>query len=319
MADDPTRIADVIDPEVLATMVLAELPNNTFLIPGVFTSSEFPIGTFGTVWEIPYNENLGDLETYDPTVDLSVQDQGQDVYRMIVIRKAAIYGADKIVKLAAYKDPMDYVTQQLATQVIPDMYMSTQITVLEGAIPTDNRYDGSAGVMRASQVRNAKQLLHDKGYRLKSILMHSKQFGDLEDNDEIVYQPKNTIYPLYGSQGNAIGLPPTPADMVPTVAGLVIFVSDNCTLGGTSPETYVAYLLSPNCMGHFWQQGLNIDLERYVKGKQDWISPDLDFVMCLHGVDYTSTSWTDANLGSTANYTLKWDHKLVGAVRLLTL
>ena len=33
MADDPTRIADVIDPEVLATMVLAELPNNTFLIP----------------------------------------------------------------------------------------------------------------------------------------------------------------------------------------------------------------------------------------------------------------------------------------------
>ena len=71
-------------------------------------------------------------------------------------------------------------------------------------------------------------------------------------------------------------------------------------------------------MGHYWQQDLNIDLDRDVIAKEDLISPDLDFVMTLHGVDYTSTSYTDANLQNTANYTLKWDQKLVKAVRLVT-
>ena len=73
MADTITRITDVIDPEILAQMVLLQLPNNTILIPGVFTTSEFPIGTKGTLWEIPYNNNLGDLETYLAGTDLTIQ------------------------------------------------------------------------------------------------------------------------------------------------------------------------------------------------------------------------------------------------------
>jgi hypothetical protein len=320
MADAITRITDVIDPEVLAQMVLLRLPNNTFLIPGVFTSSEFPIGTEGTLWEIPYNNNLGDFETYQAGTDLTIQKITQDKYSMVVIRKATIYAADKIVRLAAFKDPMDFVATQLATQTIPDMYMSTQILVLEGAIPAANRHAVVAN-MSAAAVRAAKIKLGDKMSELKHILMHSKQFGDLDAAGEVVYQPKNTILPLFTAstvpQVTNVGLPPS-GDLIATVAGLVIHVSDNCGALGTSPETYPSYLLGENAMGHFWQQGLNIDLDRDVKAKEDWISPDIDFTMCLHGVDYTSTSYTDANLQNTANYTLKWNQKLVTAVRLAT-
>jgi len=81
---------------------------------------------------------------------------------MVIIRKAAIYGAGKIVRLAAFKDPMDFVATQLSTQVIPKMYMSTQIYVMEGGIPPANRYDGSVAVMSATAVRAAKLKLGDK-------------------------------------------------------------------------------------------------------------------------------------------------------------
>lgn len=317
MPDVITRITDVIDPEILARMVLLQLPNNTILIPGVFTTDEFPIGTKGTLWEIPYNNNLGDLETYLAGTDLTIQKMTQSKYRMVVIRKAAVYATDKIVNNAAYKNPMDFISTQLATQTIPEMYMKTQIYILEGAIPAANRLTAGTN-MSAAKVRAAKLLLGDKLASLKHILMHSKQYGDLEAAKEIVYQPKNTLLPLYETQVTNVGLPPT-GDLIATVAGLIIHVSDNCTLGGGSPETYASYLLGDDAMGHFWQQQLNIDLDRDVKAKEDWFSPDLDFTMCLHGVDYTSTSYTVANLQNTANYDLKWDQKLVKAVRLLTL
>lgn len=313
-----TKITDVIDPEILAQMVLLKLPNNTILIPGVFTTNDFPIAEKGTVWTIPYNNNLGELETYVSGTPLTKQKLTQDDYNMVVIRKAAYYNADKIVKIAAYKDPMDYVGTQLATQTIPDMYMETQILIMEGGIPAANRYDGSAANMSAAAVRAAKLKLGDKASKLKSILMHSKQFGDLEAAKEVVYQAQNTILPLYETQTTQVGSPPQP-NMVATVAGLVIYVSDNCTLLGTSPEQYVAYLMGDSPMGHFWQQSLNIDLDRDVEYKYDVISPDLDFVMCIHGMDYTSTSYTKANLENTANYTIKWNQKLITLVRMKTL
>jgi len=148
--------------------------------------------------------------------------------------------------------------------------------------------------------------------------MHSKQFGDLDAAKEVVYQAQNTILPIYETQVTNVGLPHSPITIA-TVAGILIHVSDNCPLSGESPETYIAYLMGDAPMGHFWQQGLNIDLDRDVKKKEDWISPDLDFTMCIHGVDYTSTSYTIANLENTANYTLKWDQKLIKLVRMETL
>ncbi len=318
MADAPTLIADVIDPEILAQMIVLKLPNNTILVPGVFTTNEFPIGEKGTRWKIPYNNNLGDLETFIEDTNLTIQGMDQDDYSMVIIRKAAIYAAGKIVRLAAHADPMDFVATQLSTQVIPKMYMDTQILVMEGGIPDDNRYDGSAANMSAAAVRAAKLKLGDKMAGLKHILMHSKQFGDLDVAKEVVYQAQNSILPIYETQVTNVGLPHTP-NMIATVAGLVIHVSDNCPLGDTSPETYIAYLMGDAPMGHFWQQGLNIDLYRDVKKKTDWISPDLDFTMCIHGVDYTSDSYTNANLENMANYDDKWDQKLIKLVRMKTL
>ena len=313
-----TKITDIIDPEILGDMILEKLPNNTILIPGVFTTTDFPIATKGTIWEIPYDELLGDFETYLSGTDLTPQKLGQDSYRMAVIRKAAVYSSDKIVPIAAFKDPMQFVSKKLAEQNIPLMYFKTQLRILEGAIPPANRKDGSGAIISASVIRTAKLKIGDQAANLESILMHSKQFGDLETEKTIIYQPKNMIYPLFGTQTTDVGAPPKPANMVATVAGLIIYVSDNLTALGTSPETYRTYLLGEKAMGHFWQQQLNIDLDRDVLAKQDIISPDLDFVMVLHGVDYTSTAYDDADISNTANYTLKWNQKQVGAVRLVT-
>ena len=318
MADAQTRITDVIDPEILARMILLRLPNNTILIPGVFTTSDFPMGTKGTIWTIPYNDNLPEFETYLAGTDLTEKKLTQDDYNMVVIRKAALYVADKIVANAAFKNPMEFVTEQIVTQTLPKMYMDTQISVLEGAIPVANRYDGSGADISATVIRTAKLKLGDKAAQLKHILMHSKVFGDLEIAKEVVYQAKNTILPLYETQVTNVGGQPVSDNLIATVAGLIIHVSDNCPLGDTSPETYITYMFAEKAMGHFWQQNLNIDLFRDVKAKEDWISPDLDFVMTLHGVDYTSTSYTVGNLENQANYTDKWDQKLIGAVRIVT-
>jgi hypothetical protein len=92
----------------------------------------------------------------------------------------------------------------------------------------------------------------------------------------------------------------------------------------SSVYKYPTYLLGNEAMGMFFQKNLRIEKGReyLVGGGYDFYTVRADFVMCLHGVDYSESTnpqlYTSAALKSTSNYTLKWNQKNVKAVRVLT-
>jgi hypothetical protein len=311
-----TRITDVIDPEVLSRIVIRTILNNIFRIPGVFDGNEFSEGDPGTFWEVIFGNKLGDFETYDPDTPLTAQKLTQGRFGHVVIRKAALYGVDKIVKKAAKQNPMDYFSIQLPDKILETLMLST-INVLEGAIPAASRIDNNAVISRA-EINKAKYVLGDKASTLKWITMHSKIFQVLEDAGDIVYQPMGNILPL-ADPNQFMQVITNDQNFVATIAGLIIWQSDNVPVISGSPDEYVSYLTGDRAVGFYPQGALNIDTDRDITTKEDFISPDLDYVLSLWGTNYTGApSYTDADLSNVANYTTVWDVKEIPATRLLS-
>ena len=309
-----TAITDVVDPEILADMIVERLPDNTILVPGVYTSSEFAIPEKGTKWDIPYDKPLGDYETFIAGTPLTPQKFEQDKYAQVVIRKAAAYAADKVIRLGAARDPMASFADRAAEKTMEMYFKMMLIISTASSIAAGNMIAGGSAISLVA-VRAAKAKLGDKAQTLKYIIMHSVQFDTLNAAGAIIYQPENAMYPIQvAATVHTITDVKNPG-LVPTVAGLRVFVSDLVEL---ICSNYHAILLGDEALDNYWQQQMNVDLDYEVLEKESIISPDVDFVMVAHGVNYDATSYTDVELGKNANYTLKWDSKLVKVVSLPT-
>ena len=314
-----TVLTDVVVPEVLSDLIVLKLKDMVDLIPALFSSDAFPVPEKGTNWEIPYEDVLPDLETFLEGVSLTAQAQNQDKTNAVVRRAAAVYGRGKIVKLAAHSDPMNNIASKFTDGPLRREVFFHMIATLEGAIPTANRLDGSAGVAATAGFYNAKQKIGDQSDDLKWVLMHSKVFNDLAIAGEIIYQPAGNILSVAASNQRAQVLGELAAAIqVPTIAGMIAQKSDLVEVIAGTPTTYTSYLLGEKAMGFFIQQAVNIDQDRDIFLKEDFWSPDLDNVMTLFGMDYTSTAYGFTDLKNTANWGIKWDQKLIKAVRYLT-
>lgn len=313
-------IANIVNPQILSDIVNEKLTNMLATIPGLDTNSEFALGSPGTSWEIPYNKVLTDLTRDGEGVTLTPQTLAQDKYKMVVQRMGQSYKDEDIARMVATGNPAESLAQRIAEKSMEYM-LARRIDILEGAIPTANRYDPAA-VISDTVLATAKGKLGDKAMDLKVALMHSAAFNYLERTGKIVYQPINNIIPLY-SQTNFLGANGT--GLVPTCAGLVLVQTDHISSEFASTVyKYPTYLLGTDAMGLFFQKNIRIEKAReyLTGGGYDFYTVRGDFVMCLHGVDYSeSTSpqlYTSAALKSTSNYTLKWNQKNVKAVRVLT-
>ena len=131
-------LADVIQPRVLADMVLEKLTDEVLDLAGVDTSNQFPIGTKGTKWEIPYQQLIGDLQVDGEGVTLVPTAATQTAYSHIVTRKGQAYKVPDIDRMAANQDPGQFLSAQIAQIVAKDLQAS-RFRILEGAIPSANR------------------------------------------------------------------------------------------------------------------------------------------------------------------------------------
>lgn len=311
-----SRITDVVDPEILSDIVLRRISENLFQLPGVVEGVRFTPDTPGTFWEVPFADLLGDFETYDPDTPLTSQKLTQGRFGHVIIRKAALYGVDKIVRLAAIRDPMTYFSDQL-TEKILERLMESQIDVFEGAIPTANRRDNDA-VISTDEITEAKFTLADKATMLKWITMHSSSFKVLEKAGDIVYQPINNILPL-AKPTDKQQVITNDKNLVASVAGLIVKISDKTVIVAGTPNEYASYLTGDRVMSMHNQGSLNIDTDRDITTKEDFISPDFDYILSLWGTNYDNApTYTDVAVALPGNYTLKWNQKDVHAVRLVT-
>jgi hypothetical protein len=325
-------IANIINPEVLGALVHLRLPNLLPNVPGLDTTSEFAVGTPGTSWEIPTTGALQDLVRDGEGVTLTPQGLSQGRYKMVVQRAGQAYKVPDIDEMVAKYSPRRNLTDEITDKItneyadniagkVAEYMLARRFDVIEGAIPTANRQDATDGTLEASDVRAARYKLGDKHVKLKFMLCTSKVQKDLEVAGAISFQPMSQVLPLYGTQVNQLGAAQG-QNLVPTVAGMILIVTDAIAASGSSPTLYPTYLLSEKAMGLFYQRMLTIEYDResLIDGGYDIVIPRLDFVMCLHGVSYSEgsdpQSYTSAALKNTSNYTLKFDQKDIGAVRI---
>jgi hypothetical protein len=281
-------ITNIINPEVLSGIVNEKLTNLLLQIPGLDTTTQFPIGEVGTSWKIPYNKVISDIVIDTESTTLTPQTLSQDYYRHVVQRMGQAYKDEDIARMVATGNPADNLAARIAEKAYEYM-LARRIDILEGAIPTANRYDPAAAPTDTI-FSLAKGKLGSKASMLKVAVMHSNTYNYLERQSDIVFQPMGNILPLY-NQTNILGS--TGSGLVPTIAGMVVLQSDAITgvsqSGGT---TYPAYLLGNEAMGLFFQKNLAIEKwrEPLVGGGYDYYVVRAAFVMCLHGVDYAESS-----------------------------
>jgi hypothetical protein len=329
-------ISDIVNPQVLGAIVGQKIANILPTIPALDTSNDFPTGSPGTSWELPYNGIIAALGEDGIGTTLTPQQLTQGVCKSVVQRGGQAYKDSDIEKMVAKDNPADALTQDQAMDKIVDEFagniagvtveylLNRRIAVLEGAIPSANRYDGSAAVLSAAVIRAAKLKLGDKGGKLKYALINSKVYNDLDTNGQIIWQPANAILPLYGTQVVQLGSNGA-ITSVPTCGGCICVQTDAVASVATSPTKYPTYLMSEKAMGLWYQRNLTIEYERHslADGGYTSVTARIDFVLGVHGVSYTeSTSpqlYTLAAIKNTANYTLKWNQKNVGIVRVLSL
>lgn len=319
-------ISDIVNPQVLSDLTSEKLANMLVDIPGLFTSREFPIGAPGTSWEIPYNKLLDDLIMDGESVTLVPQALKQGSYKSVVQRAARAWKDEDIASMVATGDPAMELSTRMA-EVAKKYMMLRMLDVLDGAVPAANR-NVAAGGATDDTVRDTKFKLGDKANDLKYILVNSNVYKQLEDGGYISWQAMNNIIPISGASlyGFQVPVGAVAGGLVPTVAGLILIVSDNISaITGTLTATkYPSYLLGQEAMGLYYQKKVTVATQReeLIGGGYDAIVERVNFVMTLHGVSYDQGSspqlYDSSSLRTKTNYTLKWDQKNVKAAIMVT-
>lgn len=319
-------IAGIVDPEVLGALVNDKLANMFIETSDFDTKNQFSVGTAGTSWEIPLNDLIPAFQRDGNGVTLVPQSLTQDTYKMVVQRAGKSYREDKIDLMVTGDAKKS--TANLAVRIaerVRDYMIQSRFWILEGAIPAANRRGALGTNLTSAEVGAGKLLLGDKSQNLKYLILHSKTFEDLQNAGSVTWQTMANIVDTGTGYATRLNLGDVaPANKVPTVRGLICVITDYCTTVSGTPTQYVSYEIAPSAMGLFFQKNLEIseDKETLVDGGYDFFTPRINFVMCLHGIDYiegtTPQLYTQAALQNTANYNMVFANaKNIGAVRLL--
>lgn len=321
MVDTPTKVADVIVPEIFNPYVTQRaLELNAFWKSGILsTPGDLTFGSRGgTKIEMPFWKRLGErAQLLDDNDDLEIRkiQAGQDT--AVQHARALVYGATDLSAALAGSDPMRAIGDGLADNWSSE-YNHVALASLGGAMgalaaesPTKNSYDisglsGSAAYVDGASFIDASQLLGELKGQLTGIAMHSAVEAWLAKNDMI-----DTVR---DSEGKII---------LSTFMNKTIVVDD--TMAPESGGIYTSYLFGPGALG--WGEGspkvpTETDRDALKNGGEEFIVNRRHFVIHPRGIRWTPISGvpnkltpSDAELANPANWTRVYDPKDIRIVR----
>lgn len=273
-----TAIADIIDPEVMADQVSAKFPD--LLVLGqsglVELNNPFPLGSPGTKFKIPFWKRIDDFSALTEGVAMTPGKVTTGAEFATVMRAGGAYEVYDTASLVSMSDPMAEISKQIAQKAA--RYVDHKL-VLE-AEKTPNTYDVSgtgAGTMDQNTVVNG--ITSKLGDNYTSVLaggavfMHSKVYGDLITTGAVQNQYQS------GSSVMMTGV-------LPTIAGLPIFISDTVTSTTVSSVTkYNAYVVGPQALALYLQRDVKVEFDRDILLQADIIAATIHFAPHLFGYD----------------------------------
>lgn len=213
MANQTTKLSDLINPQVMADMISAKIANKIVVAPfaKIDTTLQGVPGNTVTVPQYAYIGDAADIAegVAAETVKLTASTT------TVTVKKAmkAVELTDEAV-LSGYGNPVGETNTQLAKSIASKVD-SDAMTALQGAQLT---YDGSAAAIKYSGIVDAIDLFEEEVNSEKVIFVHPKQVTQLrKDSDFISADKYKDGVILSGEIGMIANCRVVPSKKVPVV------------------------------------------------------------------------------------------------------
>lgn len=216
MATGTTKIANLINPEVMADMISAKIPKKIVVAP--FAAIDLTLaGQPGDTITVPQYAYIGDAETVAEGAECAVTVLSATTTNAQV-KKAmkAVELTDEAV-LSGYGNPVAETNNQLAAAIASKV----DADAMDVLLTATKIYDGSAGVISYDGIVDAIDLFEEEANTEKVIFVHPKQVTQLRHDPDFVSADK---YPgsvvMTGEIGMIANCRVVPSKKVPLESGV---------------------------------------------------------------------------------------------------
>ena len=318
MGDTPTKVSDVIVPEIFNPYVIEQTTvTNAFFQSGIIAPvPDLNFGSRGGLSiEMPFWKALGErAQLLDDDYDLEIKKiaTGQDT--AVQHARALVYGATDLSAALAGEDPMQIIGQQIAANWSLE-FNHVLLSSLAGSFAgvTDNTHDisalsGDAAYMDGASFVDAGQKLGEHKENIVGIAMHSAVEASLAKND--------LIETIRDSEGKVV---------MQTFMNKRVIIDD--AIEPASGGIYTTWLFGPGAIG--WGEGSpKVPSETgrapLTNGGQEYLVSRRHFVLHPRGIRWTPQSGvpakktpSDSELAAQANWTQVYDSKNIRIVKFV--
>lgn len=210
MADTYTKIADLIDPEVMGDMVSARIPKKLRVAPFAKVDDTLA-GVPGDTITVPAYAYIGDADIVAEGEAVTIEKMTTSTRKATVKKAMKGIGLTDEAVLSGYGNPVGEANTQLAMAIAAKIDNDC-MDVLQTATLT---YDGSAGIISYAGVVDAVDALQEEQATEKVIFVHPKQVTQLRKDAEFTSTDK---YPANVRMSGEIG----------SIAGCRVVPSKRC-------------------------------------------------------------------------------------------
>lgn len=269
--NDTTKLANLIDPEVMAPMISAKIPNA--IVATAFAKIDTTLeGQPGSTITIPYYKYIGDAEEVAEGVEQGTAQLTTDT---------DTYTVKKIVKdveltdeavLSGYGNPVGETNSQLA-KAIASKIDNDVMDELKGAQVTKEFEDA----ISYNNIVDAIDLFNEEENVDKVMFVHPHQVSELRKDENFISNDKyNNNVIMRGEIGMIANTRIVPSRKAINEAGTQYLnpIVQLRAESQTGDEERAAVTI-------FMKRGINLETERRVKGKKTLISADEHYVAAL--------------------------------------
>lgn len=270
MANQTTMIADIINPQVMADMISANVPSKLVVAP-IAKIDNTLVGNPGNTITVPQYAYIGDA------VDIAEGIAAETVKLTATTTEVTVKKAMKAVELtdeailSGYGNPVGETNSQLA-KAIASKVDADAMTALQGA---QLIYDGSGAVISYAGIVDAIDLFEEEVNSEKVIFVHPKQMTKLRKDADFISADKYTgEVVMTGEVGKIANCRVVASKRVPLNSGVYACPIVKLNNDAESEDDAAALTI-------YMKRNVNVEAERVSLARKTDISADEHYVAAL--------------------------------------
>jgi N4-gp56 family major capsid protein len=265
-----TKLENLINPEIMADMIAAELPNKIQVAPLAKIDTTLS-GKAGNTITVPKYAYIGEA------TDLAEGVEGEAVTLSATSTEATVKKAFKAVELtdeavlSGYGNPIDEANSQLAKSIASKIDSDAH-TALAG-IASNMTYDGKTGIIGYEPVVNAIDLFQDENQgESMYLIIHPKQLTQLRKDSKFI-------------PATEMGDRVIETGVVGMIAGAKVVLSKKIATayvtGSSGAKKYINFIVKPEALTIYMKRDVNIETDRNVLSNSTIIAANVHYTVVL--------------------------------------